>query len=93
MKDNNISRKDYYAQFVNASVLQIVSSFIGKDEIRNSKCEHFNDIPLKRWDGISQMIRQGCGRALGEANGSGGSSLSDCVCVAKAAARQIKEAN
>ena len=83
---------EYYSQFVNSNVIDAVNLCIGNDKILSSKCEHFNDIPLKNWDDMNLTIRALCGRSIANANGTGGISLSDTVCVAKAAARQIKEA-
>jgi len=92
------SHDEYYAQFVNSSVLHLVKSFIGEAKIKKSTDPHFNDIPLKQWDTLNTDIRYICGRSISESNAStcaedvkqGGISLSDTVCVAKAAARQIK---
>jgi hypothetical protein len=81
----------YYAQFVNDSVRNIVECSIGKKHILASQDPHFNDIALRHWDNLQPYIMSACGRGLADANGSGGVSLSDCVCVAKEAARQIKE--
>lgn len=91
-----ISHDDYYGQFVGASVLDLVSRAIGSDRIIRSEDEHFNDIPLSLWDALHPGIRRICGLAISESNsstssGSGGVSLSDTVCVAKAAARQIRD--
>lgn len=85
---NVISFNDYYAQFVTDNVKQIVSNHIGIEKIKNSNDPHFNDIPLKKWDMLEYHIRNMVGGTLREANGK--VSLSDCICVAKQAARIIK---
>lgn len=96
-----ISRKDYmagkvchdvyYGQFCNEGVKSAVLHSIGKARIKRSADKHFNDIPLVMWDSMAGAIKSACGRQIAEANGTGGISMSDCVCVAKAAARIIKE--
>lgn len=79
----------YYAQFVNAATRRTVEMFIGRDTILASTDPHLNDIRLDRWD----ALRDNLPRALRAADvGQAGWSLSDTVCVAKEAARQIQDA-
>lgn len=85
------THREYYGQFVDSSLRHTVESIIGLDKIIQSNDEHFNDIPLKRWDNMAELIRLHCGSSIAQANGTGGISLSDCVCTAKEAAKQIKE--
>ena len=84
------SHREYYAQFVNESVKNAVLRFIGKELIMNSKDEHFNDIPLKKWDDIST---QDFDLAITFTKVGDGFSLAGKVCVLKEAAKQIKENN
>ena len=84
------SYDQYYGQFVTDDVRLTVSALIGAERIKESKCEHFNDIPLKEWDSLNSMVRQHVGRMIADANGTGGISLTDCVCTAKQAAKQIR---
>jgi hypothetical protein len=74
--NKEISHQEYYAQFVTKSILDTVRRCIGTSRILKSEDQHFNDIDLKSWDNL-YVINWG--------------SLSDSVCVAKAAARIIKE--
>lgn len=83
------SHSEYYHQF-GKHLTGLVGNIIGVDRIKASTDEHFNDIPLAKWDGMMEPIRLSIGRLISDANGSGGISLSDCVCSAKAAARIIK---
>jgi hypothetical protein len=85
------SHREYYDQFVDSNVRQDVADFIGVENILKSKDKYFNDIALSNWDMMAPVMRMLCGKSVARANGSGGVSLSDMVCVAKAAARQIKE--
>ena len=90
--DNKCSHREYYGQFVDAAVRNTVSKYIGRDTIL--KCrdnENFSDISLVEWDRLELAIRYAVGSLIAKANGTGGISLSDCVCVAKEAARQIYE--
>lgn len=81
---------EYYSQFVDDSILDLVSSYIGRRAITKSTDPHFNNIELSRWDNLHLPILLHCGALLARGNSSGGVSLSDTVCVAKAAARMIK---
>ena len=101
------SHREYYGQFVNDGVKGVVLRSIGRKAILASTDENFNDIPLHRWDSLAgyyqRVCHSGkfelthsalfycCGRSICEA-GSGGVSANDLVCVAKEAARQIREA-
>ena len=91
--DGVVSHDDYYSQpsFCTPEVKSMVARAIGLKRILESVDPHFNDIPLVRWDVLHPAVILLVGRAIREANGTGGISLSDTVCVAKAAARSIKE--
>lgn len=84
------SHDEYYGQF-GKHLISLVSRTIGVDKIKASTDPHFNDIPLQQWDNLAPAVHLTVGRMLSEANGSGGISLADCVCAAKAAAKIIKE--
>ena len=86
------SFNEYYEQF-GEHITHEVGSLIGVNRIKNSTDASFNDIPLKEWDNLAPIVRMTVGRMLANANGTGGISLSDCVCSAKAAARIIKGVN
>jgi len=93
----NVSHETYYGQFVTPEVIDLVRTQIGEKAIRSSKDPHFNDISLSKWDWLSQSIIHLVGPQIAEANrpspgAKTGISLSDTVCVAKAAARMIREA-
>lgn len=90
MQDSANLHNEYYAQFVNPSITHIVLTGIGKDAILNSTDEHFNDIPLRKWDLLSDRIKyEISSKLLKEAGGI--RSLSTYVCVAKQAARMFKQ--
>ena len=86
----------YYGQFATPAVVALVAGRIGVDRIKNSKNEHFNDIPLIVWDQLAPIVRSYVGGKIGEsnattyANGTRTVSLSDCICTAKAAAAKIR---
>jgi len=44
------TQREYYAQFVNDSVKNLVLLCVGAERIKNSTCPHLNDIPLVVWD-------------------------------------------
>ncbi len=94
--DKRVSHAEYYRQFVTPSIIALVKSSIGIDAIAQSKDEHFNDIPLSKWDAMhvvhivnGMYSRIACGekiKAAGEGN-----SASTGTCILKQAARMIKE--
>jgi hypothetical protein len=87
-----VSHGDYYGQFVTTSVLGLLPT----PRVLDSKDEHFNDIPLKTWDHLAGCLSPGVIAKVAESNATvtaGGVrsiSLSDKVCVLKAAARQVR---
>ena len=84
------AHRTYYAQFVNQKIKDTVSRLIGIDFIRASKESSFNDIPLYRWDFVAPAIstHELC-QKLKEVGDY--ATLAGLVCIAKEAARQIKE--
>ena len=82
-----ITHRQYYSQFVNDNVKQMIIDKIGKDKLLNSEDEYFNDIPLYLWDniglpcGINDLLKQ-----AGDFY-----TLAGQVCILKEAGRQIKE--
>jgi len=87
--DKKCTHSQYYAQFVNETTLSRVERIIGKQNILASKCEHFNDCKtLSVWDLAGQgLVSSAKFRQYGD-----GLTLCGLVCVAKEAARQIREA-
>jgi hypothetical protein len=89
---------EYYIQFATDRTRRLVENTIGVDRIKASTDPHFNDIPLGEWDRMEMRVRDTIDRAkLGQAEPTGkpGSfmwSLSTAVCVAKAVAREIRDA-
>ena len=73
------THREFYGQFVSPEMIGRVGRIIGRERIKNSKCEHFNDIPLIEWDRLGMYNIEGC------------LSLGNGVCVHKEAARQIVE--
>ena len=74
----------YFMQFVDDRIKNIVKRYIGMDVIKNSKDEHFNDIPLKQWDSLPIAIDRQLLIETGEIY-----SLAVKVCIAKTAAREL----
>lgn len=88
MKDNSNLHHTYFSQFVTDSVKKRVERTIGLDRIKASTGKHFNDIPLAMWYAMYPIYSGELLEQLGEWN-----TISTTVCVAKAAARIIKEEN
>jgi len=74
----------YYSQFVNERVKNVVKSRIGLERLKNSTCEHFNDIPLHEWDRIPVPVSANEMKSRGDYL-----ALAGKVCIAKTAALQI----
>lgn len=95
------SFQKYNMQFVTDQTIQVVKNRIGENKICNSIDTHFNDIPLKLWDRLDYAIKRtidmkkwklaNCPKYIGTSKFIW--SLSDTVCISKAAARIIKENN
>ena len=88
---------EYYIQFATAGTRQLVRARIGTKAILASQDEHFNDIPLAKWDAMSEAVRSTVNvPALKAAEPCDKPkhyrwSLSHGVCIAKAVAREIAE--
>lgn len=96
----NCTHDEFYAQFVTLSILELVRSQIGEAKIKKSQDPNLNDIPLAHWDTLySRMLfcldRKKFKRLSSPDAPAGvmGWSLSDSICIAKEAARQIKNNN
>lgn len=102
--DKKCSHREYFAQFVTNGTLNAVSRSIGKDRIVASTDPHFNDIPLRKWDALTGY---GNRNIYGTISGGFHATLpcnynrikeagewataATLVCIAKEAARQLKE--
>lgn len=88
--NGNCTHRAYYAQFVTPAISAAIEKHIGLARIQRSTDPHFNDIPLCKWDALTQHINTKDFRdALKTHEDS--YSLSSVVCVAKEAARQLAE--
>lgn len=87
--DHKCTHREYYAQFVTPEIVSLVEHRIGRMDILTSRDEHFNDIPLNRWDNLQWEITCHIDGPLRKAGDF--PTLSGCVCTAKEAARQIAE--
>lgn len=89
--NNECTHEEFYTQFVTPYYVNVVLDQIGMDDILNSTNEHFNDIPLKKWDSISK-----CAMAAkidyDKIKATGATySLSTFTCILKQAAQMIKD--
>ena len=88
MSDSAALHQKYYFQFANKVTIGQVLNSIGKDRIRNSNDKHFNDIPLKEWDDLSNYAIFNT-RLFREINGQ--ISLADKMCCLKSVAAHIRD--
>lgn len=63
--DRKCSHREYYSQFVNDEVKQLVARRIGRKKILASTDPHFNDIPLHRWDALAGFSNRQYSREFG----------------------------
>lgn len=98
--NKRISHNDYYSQFINPSVIDYVARLIGRERIIKSNDKYFNDIPLGLWDGLTDIkniidrekFKQVNNVTYGEEHKHKFLwSLSNQVCIAKQAARMIRQ--
>ena len=81
--DGQVDHQKYYGQMVTQSIIQSVVSSIGVDKILDSKDEHFNDIPLSKWDKATRTFD------VNRWPEGDSPSQAGLVCVAKAGAREF----
>lgn len=90
--DGKATHEQYYGQFVTDALKRAVTDRFGIETLVNSTDPHFNDIPLGQWDAFSQTMPFLVSmRKVFEAQGNRGWSLATVVCLAKEAARQVKQ--
>lgn len=91
------THQEFYIQFVTSSIRKLVETKFG-DRIRRSTNEWFNDIPLKEWDFLADITFRTMNREAWRAavcpHLDRGLlwSMSDNVCILKAAAQEIRQA-
>lgn len=93
--------REYYAQFVTEDIKQKVLAKIGRKAILSSTDPYFNDIGLAEWDALFGVhngrmgsdIKPRCSAEVDRLMREMGDypTLAGLVCIAKEAARQIKE--
>lgn len=99
--DKKCSHHEYFSQFITNELKWAVNSNIGIEVIKASTDKHFNDISLKRWDGLFDNSHHVSARGKNIHSTHGvafmkkkiddtGTSLSDLVCTAKAYAREVR---
>jgi len=83
------THREFWAQFVDKRVKAHVANYIGRDAIISSTDPHLNDIPIAKWDHVGRLLLLPITfESVGDY-----CTLSSLVCIAKEAARQIKEEN
>lgn len=96
--DGDVTRRQYYGQFVSPEVTQTVLRAIGREAIMASTDEYFNDIPLRKWEaviGFADTSRPCVNNTLGAASAlrQAGDDVSavNLIRILQEAAQQIKE--
>lgn len=79
----------YYKEFLTPNLVQFVGDCIGFDKIKGSTNKHFNDIPLRNWDAIVPNVLN-MSYPMIKKKGED-RSVSTGVCIAKAAAKFIRD--
>jgi hypothetical protein len=88
--EGRCSHREYYAQFVVASVVARVLRNIGLAALRASTDEHFNDIPLAKWDAILFPFPSYLGDMMRERGDY--PTMAGAVSICKEAARMLMDA-
>lgn len=89
---NKCTHHQYYEQFLNDNIVGFVRSAFPEGVLKGSKDPHFNDIDLYRWDRLAPVVISLCAPGIfKKITGSGNCSLSDTVCIAKTAAKRIRD--
>jgi hypothetical protein len=83
------AHRQYYSQYVDTAVLMLIEKQFELLLLQSSKDEHFNDIPLRRWDVLVPYIKHSTRQKL-ITNGDS-ITLGTGVCILKEAARQLVE--
>ena len=83
--DGNATHQEYYAQFVTPDMLNLVERTFGKKALQDAfdKGAHLNAIPFAKWDALAPYVSADM-KPMGDYR-----TLAGCVCILKAAARQI----
>jgi hypothetical protein len=84
--DGECTHREYYAQFVNEQTKRIICTKISWVKLLKSTDEHFNDIPLKKWDNCGICIDYPLLKKCGESH-----TLAVENCIKKEAAKQLIE--
>ena len=87
--NNRCTFSEFYGQVIDDAVKAYVGLNIGAHRILESKDEHFNDIPLREWDGLAWFLAQITKDKRAKCGID--NSIASMVCVAKEAAKQLKE--
>ena len=87
--NNQVTHREYYAQFVTAGVIQLVKSAFKMSELVEGKDQHFNNTLLFRWDRLMSVVPFEINSKL-KACGDG-PTLAGVVCILKEGAMQIVE--
>ena len=85
----DISHRDYYAQFVTQDVKDLVTHWITMPVLLASDDPNLNDIPLRKWDAVASALPLSVWQMLHEAGDE--LSLRTGLLIVKEAAQQIIE--
>ncbi len=81
------THEEYYAQFVTPYLLSVVKAAFPLEALREGLNEHFNNIPLTRWDSLVPVVPLEVAAKLKACGDS--PTLAGSVCILKEAARQL----
>lgn len=83
------THREYYAQIVRLAGLKFTDSHELVRDAKKSTDEHYNDIPLARWDMAAACAQSSITRALRQCGDC--FTLSGGLCTVKEAVRQVVE--
>lgn len=82
------SPREFYRQFIDQTVIEIVSVGIGERDIKKSRDRYFNDIDMRQWDLVAVAVRRYLKKRIEDAGAYASNAL--LVCIQKEAAEQIR---
>ena len=87
--DKRCTHREYYAQFVDQWIREQVIHVVTLDYITRSRDEAFNDIPLHLWERVFPLPTIKMDQVMRKRGDY--PTKAGLVCIAKEAARQIKD--
>ena len=87
-RDGLCSSREFYRQFIDQTVIDIVLAGIGERDIKKSRDRYFNDIGMRQWDLVAAAVRRYLRKKIESVGAYASNAL--LICIQKEAAEQIR---